>query len=368
MGRPCKTYHYFAREFDLANDSRIRRLLRRFGAVAIAVYEEFLAEIYATGSYYLEWQEDYLLDVSDRLYEDKEKVELIFQAALEAGLFHQQTFNDHHVLTSQGIQARYILRSQAVSHRQPEIILFNLLPTCQKEIVCGKNSAKKRKNASLREFAGFCGNLREFAGFCDLKKKEKEKEKEKLNQTVYVPEAKATRARVHDAQFAHTQGELGENINQDEENGLSDAIEAEDCKNTQNDLTGDSRGNFSDSTPTTLFDPVAEIVGIWNQTFHGSKAEYKNKSISSVLKSRINERYNVVSDLSVYAQVFQVCKRQIDSGQFPWNLNSVFKSADTFDQLRLLADFAEQDSNKNLKGYSDPSTYATEKEWSNYGK
>lgn len=382
MGRPNKTFHYFAREIDLTNDTRIRRLLRRFGGVAVAVYEEFLAEIYSTGSYFLPWSEDFLLDVSDRLYEEKEKVLEIFNAALDAGLFHKPTFDEFKILTSHGLQVRYAQRIYSISHRKPTLTQYNLLEENQPlqtlpdiDSFCEENPANNRKQGGFAEkspqMGGVCENLREFAIFCGAKAKDKAKEKVHRGEA----KAKAPRARARKPDFlpdseenSPAQASKTDYSPFDPPDFASDALPEENRVIYQPDEGNDSRGIYGDPDVTTNFDPVSEVIGIWNETFADTPCVYGNIYPTEMLRYQIQQRLNQESDLSVFKQVFQACLTEYRNGDFPWTLPAVFNKFDTFDQLKVKTTLKPKNQKTTVRGLSNPDSYASETEWANYGK
>ena len=90
---------FFKRDIDMTNDTRMRKVLRRYGGLSVAVYEEVLAMVYETGSYYLPWSDDYALDIADRLYEpDQEKIRQIIGLLIESGLFSKEIFDEFGIL------------------------------------------------------------------------------------------------------------------------------------------------------------------------------------------------------------------------------------------------------------------------------
>ena len=67
MARPMKNgLTYFPFDVDFFTDKKIKRLRAKYGADGIAVYMYLLCEIYRSG-YYIEYDKDLILDISDEL-------------------------------------------------------------------------------------------------------------------------------------------------------------------------------------------------------------------------------------------------------------------------------------------------------------
>ena len=109
MARPKKSgLDYFSMDVDIAHDIKVRKLLKHHGgARAIGVYTYILCQVYKNG-YYVENNEDTIFIISEDLYETEEYINEIINACLEIGLFDRRTYEESHVLTSRGIQERYL--------------------------------------------------------------------------------------------------------------------------------------------------------------------------------------------------------------------------------------------------------------------
>lgn len=127
MVRPKKTgLDYFSIDVDIVQDLKVRKLLRhKEGARALGVLMGILCQIYKNG-YYIDYNEDTLFILASDMYEEESLVNEIVDHCLKVGLFDKEIFDNYHVLTSHGIQERYIA-VQAHYKRISIIDKYNLL-------------------------------------------------------------------------------------------------------------------------------------------------------------------------------------------------------------------------------------------------
>lgn len=150
---------YFPVDLDIFQDKKVRRLIRRGGAGAMAVYVQLLCQVYGQG-YYLTLDEDTIFLVSEQVGEigdtssdgrgNEQMVKDIILDCLAVGLFDKGMY-DNGVLTSRGIQERY-LKMMAMRTKRPTGDLveeYNLLnkDEGEKTDICGE---KVRKDGELR--------------------------------------------------------------------------------------------------------------------------------------------------------------------------------------------------------------------------
>ena len=95
-------------DVNFITDRKIRRLRRLVDKHAPGVFIDLLCVIFKEG-YYIQWNEDTLLDVADLIGYEEEYITDVVNASLEAGLFSKEMYDAHHILTSHGIQKQYNL-------------------------------------------------------------------------------------------------------------------------------------------------------------------------------------------------------------------------------------------------------------------
>ena len=117
MGRPLKEgLDYF--ELDCQLDDKTRLIQAEFGLKGFAIVVKLYQKIYGGHGYYCEWDDDTILLFMSENGLDSEKKSLIksiTDACIRRGLFSKELYTKYGILTSHGIQKRYI---NAVSRRE----------------------------------------------------------------------------------------------------------------------------------------------------------------------------------------------------------------------------------------------------------
>ena len=99
---------YFRLDCDLFQDRKLKRLMRRWQNDGLAVYLALLCEIYRYKGYYIVADKDLIADIADTCLLDDDRTSNIFRDCIELGLFDRQLYEHRELLTSRGIQARYL--------------------------------------------------------------------------------------------------------------------------------------------------------------------------------------------------------------------------------------------------------------------
>ena len=109
MARPMKDgISYFSFDVDFLNDIKVRKIKRQFGNDGIVVVISLLANVYRDRGYYMPWDEDTAFVVADEVNVDEDVVASVVAKALEVGMFDQEMYDKHKILTSRGIQKRFL--------------------------------------------------------------------------------------------------------------------------------------------------------------------------------------------------------------------------------------------------------------------
>ena len=99
---------YFRLDCDLFQDRKLKWLMRRWQNDGLAVYLALLCEIYRDKGYYIVADKDLIADIADPCLLDDDRTSNIFRDCIELGLFDRQLYEHRELLTSRGIQARYL--------------------------------------------------------------------------------------------------------------------------------------------------------------------------------------------------------------------------------------------------------------------
>lgn len=115
MARPQKSgLDYFPLNVDMDQDDKVMLIESEFGIVGFGIIVKMLCKIYSNG-YFYEWGEKEQLLFSKRINVDKNEVIACINSAIKWDLFDQDIYIKYNVLTSQGIQKRFI---EAVGRRK----------------------------------------------------------------------------------------------------------------------------------------------------------------------------------------------------------------------------------------------------------
>lgn len=115
MARPQKEgLDYFPLDVDIDQDDKIALIESQYGIEGFAIVIKIMMKIYKT-SYFYEWTEREQLLFSKRVNVDINRVNVVINDCIKWQLFDEILFNTHKILTSKGIQRRYL---EAVGRRQ----------------------------------------------------------------------------------------------------------------------------------------------------------------------------------------------------------------------------------------------------------
>lgn len=99
---------YFRLDCDIFQDRKVKRLMRRWQNDGLAVYLALLCEIYRDKGYYVTADDDLIADIADTCLLDEARTTQIYNDCIDLGLFDRQIIKEQGLLTSRGIQARYL--------------------------------------------------------------------------------------------------------------------------------------------------------------------------------------------------------------------------------------------------------------------
>ena len=112
MARPPKVgLDYFPLDVNFLNDLKTKKIVRSYGASAVAVALNVFINIYRDNGYYAECDDDFIFLIADELKLDEEYTKNVIKKMVEVDFFDKNLYENHKILTSIGIQNRYILAS-----------------------------------------------------------------------------------------------------------------------------------------------------------------------------------------------------------------------------------------------------------------
>ncbi len=115
MARPQKDgLDYFPLDVDIDQDDKVQLIEAQFGVIGFGILIKIFMKIYKEGCFY-EWTEKEQLLFSRRINVDINQVNDVINECLKWGLFDQKLYKKYSILTSKGIQRRYM---EAVRRRK----------------------------------------------------------------------------------------------------------------------------------------------------------------------------------------------------------------------------------------------------------
>lgn len=147
MARPtAKGVEYFPLNVNFINDLKVRKLLLSCGAEAIAVLIYLLSTIYKDEGYYVEIHEDEIDLIALDVNVTPEFVLKVINKACEVRFFDVNLYNNFNILTSKGIQERYL---KITERRKNSVVItqFNLVNVYNNLINVNNNSINVNNNS-----------------------------------------------------------------------------------------------------------------------------------------------------------------------------------------------------------------------------
>lgn len=151
-GRPTKQgLEYFPLDVDFFNDEKIEFVSARFGTKGEVISVRLLCKIYRIG-YYTEWNKDESILLAKRAGVPHALVSDIVYELIKRGFFDESIFNRFGILTSKGIQKRYI---RAIIERRdieinPEYWLIEMPKNITSPIIRTNNSINRTNNSQSK--------------------------------------------------------------------------------------------------------------------------------------------------------------------------------------------------------------------------
>jgi hypothetical protein len=147
MARPtAKGVEYFPLNVNFINDLKVRKLLLSCGAEAIAVLIYLLSTIYKDEGYYVEIHEDEIDLIALDVNVTPEFVLEVINKACEVRFFDVNLYNSFNILTSKGIQERYL---KITERRKNSVVItqFNLINVYNNSVNVNNNSINVDNNS-----------------------------------------------------------------------------------------------------------------------------------------------------------------------------------------------------------------------------
>lgn len=140
-----KGLDYTSLDVTFFQDRKIRRLQRKVDEFAPLVYIALLCTIFKEG-YYIQWDDDVAMDLADASHLKEEYVSRVIDACLETELLSREMFEQHHILTSVGIQRQYKISCEKMK-RKSTVDEYSLLISSENKPFLPNNSEETNKSS-----------------------------------------------------------------------------------------------------------------------------------------------------------------------------------------------------------------------------
>lgn len=148
MARPTKQgLDYFPLDVDMDQDDKVALIEASHGLKGFGIIVKMLMKVYDNG-YFYQWTEKEQLLFSKRVNVDINEVNVVINDCLKWGLFSKTMYDTHKILTSKGIQQRYL---EATNRRRKVKIPSNYLLLDQETVNAYKNLVIVDNNPSSSE-------------------------------------------------------------------------------------------------------------------------------------------------------------------------------------------------------------------------
>lgn len=120
MARPTKEgLDYFPLDVDIEQDEKVALIEAQHGTLGFAIIIKLFMRIYKNG-YFYEWGEKEQLLFSKIVNVDINSVNEVINDCLKWGLFDTNSYEQYRILTSRGVQSRYL--EATIRRKEPKII------------------------------------------------------------------------------------------------------------------------------------------------------------------------------------------------------------------------------------------------------
>ncbi len=110
MAAPVKrNFDYFNLRNDFFFDTKIEELIMSLGAESVTIYLFLLCDIYNNEGYFIKWDKSVINRIiKNLLIKNQNRIQEVINYCCHVGLFDKELLKNENILTSKGIQTRYI--------------------------------------------------------------------------------------------------------------------------------------------------------------------------------------------------------------------------------------------------------------------
>ena len=130
-------------------DLKLRKIIRACGAAAPVILIGLFSNIYKDYGYYLTWDGDMPFLIADEVGISEGTVDEAVKKALQVGLFNENLFKQYSILTSKGIQARFVKATER--RKEVKMLADYYLLDSVPEHICVVNAGNNFKIADSNQ-------------------------------------------------------------------------------------------------------------------------------------------------------------------------------------------------------------------------
>ena len=144
--------NYFPLNVDFLEDIKVRKIKKSFGANSISVLVCLLCNIYRETGYYIGWSDDNAFLISETIGVNEGAVNEIVNKAVQIGFFDEELYKKYKILTSRGIQNRYLMVVNSSKLKRDEIdARFKLFESSEEIAESSEESEKNSEESTQRK-------------------------------------------------------------------------------------------------------------------------------------------------------------------------------------------------------------------------
>lgn len=154
MARPIKKgLDYFPMDVDFTRDIKVRRIINACGKESVYILHVLLASVYREEGYYLTWNDDIAFLVADEVGTKEGTVNELINKAVQVGFFNKDLYDRFKILTSKGIQNRYIIATgeRKKVELESEYLLTNEVNRSNISVIHGVNEVNHGHSTQSKE-------------------------------------------------------------------------------------------------------------------------------------------------------------------------------------------------------------------------
>lgn len=149
MGAPNKIgLKFYRSNTNRYQDSKIRRLLRKYKGDGIAVWDYILNEIYRLEGCFIKVNNDIIFNTADNLNIEEELVKNVVEFCVEIELFSEEIFKKYGILTSESIQKFY--KEACIISKRKSFIIPELIYLITEEMELITEETKKNQEETIQ--------------------------------------------------------------------------------------------------------------------------------------------------------------------------------------------------------------------------